>query len=60
VVRQNQLTLHTCPEQGLETFQNWIVENWPKPYVGDTDQWKSQLPIVLENLVVAGVSLATH
>jgi len=50
VVRHNQLTLHTCPEQGLGTFQNWIAENWSKPYVKDTDQWKSQLPIVLENL----------
>ncbi len=50
VVRHNQLTLHTCSEEGTETFQNWIVENWSKPYVEDTDQWENQLSSVLATL----------
>ena len=57
VVRHNQLTLHTCPEQGIETFQSWIVENWSNPYknwsnpdLEDTDQWKNQLSSVLATL----------
>ena len=33
ILRQNQITLHTCPGQGLETLQIWIGKNWLRSYI---------------------------
>jgi CHAT domain-containing protein len=32
ILRQNQITLHTCPDQGIEPLQGWISQNWLQPY----------------------------
>ncbi len=33
ILRQNQSTqLHTCEGQGIETLQDWLFNNWLKPY----------------------------
>jgi hypothetical protein len=42
VLRQNKITLHTCTGQGLETLQNWIVQNWLMPYVSDRKPGKAK------------------
>lgn len=52
ILRQNQSTpdLHTCEGQGIETLQNWIVQNWLQPYCNDKDAWQSQLGNFLAEL----------
>jgi CHAT domain-containing protein len=32
ILRQHQITLHTCPNQGIEPPQGWISQNWLQPY----------------------------
>lgn len=32
ILRQNQISVHTCLGQGIETLQGWIYQNWLKPY----------------------------
>jgi tetratricopeptide (TPR) repeat protein len=32
ILRQNQITLHTCPDKGIEPLQGWISQNWLQPY----------------------------
>src|SRR5919202_1281338 len=32
ILRQNQISLHTCPGQGIENLQGWISQNWLQPY----------------------------
>jgi tetratricopeptide (TPR) repeat protein/CHAT domain-containing protein len=44
ILRQNQPTqLHTCEGQGLETLQNWLLNNWLKPYVETPTAWQNQM-----------------
>jgi len=44
ILRQNQPTkLHTCEGQGLETLQNWLLNNWLKPYQENEGEWKNQM-----------------
>ncbi|MEW6496739.1 MAG: CHAT domain-containing protein [Cyanobacteriota bacterium] len=50
VLRQNQITLHTCTGQGIETLQSWIFQNWLKPYIEDANTWKSQISDFLSEL----------
>jgi len=50
VLRQNQITLHTCRGQGTETLQSWISQNWLKPYIEDGNAWKSQISVFLSEL----------
>ncbi len=50
ILRQNQITLHTCIGQGLKTLQNWIFENWLLVYVGDRKTWGSQINHILSEL----------
>ncbi|QIR38826.1 CHAT domain-containing protein [Tolypothrix sp. PCC 7910] len=50
IVRENQITLHTCTGQGLETLQQWIFENWLLVYVGDRQTWNSQINPILSEL----------
>ncbi|HEY9799853.1 MAG TPA: CHAT domain-containing tetratricopeptide repeat protein [Leptolyngbyaceae cyanobacterium] len=45
VLQQNQITLHTCTGQGIDTLQNWIYQNWLFPYLppeGETKQEKAK------------------
>lgn len=44
ILRKNQPTqLHTCEGQGLETLQNWLLNNWLKPYVETPTAWQNQM-----------------
>ncbi len=50
VVQKNQITLHTCTEQGLETLQGWINQNWLLPYMNDSKKWETQINSILHEL----------
>ena len=51
ILRQNQPTqLHTCERQGLETLQDWLFNNWLKPYKKNEYEWKNQMGAVLHEL----------
>lgn len=50
ILRQNQITLHTCTGQGIETLQSWISQNWLFPYVAEQDTWKNQINNFLTEL----------
>jgi CHAT domain-containing protein/TPR repeat protein len=50
ILRKDQISLHTCAEQGLEMFQNWIYQNWLLPYINNPKQWEIQLETVLREL----------
>ncbi len=50
VLRQNQITLHTCTGQGTETLQSWIFQNWLIPYIEDGSAWQSQISVFLSEL----------
>jgi len=52
ILRQNQPPqLHTCEGQGIETLQNWILNNWLKPYVENPTVWQNQISEFLHELV---------
>ncbi len=44
---ETSLTLHTCDGQGYETLQNWILQNWLKPYQNwlqnKDNQWRQNM-----------------
>ncbi|MEH2337986.1 CHAT domain-containing protein [Nostoc sp.] len=50
VVQQNQINLHTCTGQGLETLQGWINQNWLLPYMNDPKKWETQINSILREL----------
>ena len=51
LLRQNQPTqLHTCEAQGLETLQNWILNNWLKLYKENQAVWQNQIGEFLSEL----------
>ncbi len=51
ILRQNQPTqLHTCEGQGLETLQNWLFNNWLKPYKENQTAWQNQMGEFLHEL----------
>jgi CHAT domain-containing protein/tetratricopeptide (TPR) repeat protein len=33
VLRENQITLHTCPGHGFDALQLWLHDNWLLPYL---------------------------
>ncbi|MEG4054919.1 MULTISPECIES: CHAT domain-containing tetratricopeptide repeat protein [unclassified Microcoleus] len=51
ILRQNQSTqLHTCEGQGYESLQNWLLNNWLRPYVENKTAWKNQMGEFLPEL----------
>jgi tetratricopeptide (TPR) repeat protein len=51
ILRQNQPTkLYTCEGQGLETLQNWLFNNWLKPYKENETAWQNQMGEFLHEL----------
>ncbi|BAZ29073.1 TPR repeat-containing protein [Cylindrospermum sp. NIES-4074] len=50
VVQQDQINLHTCTGQGLETLQGWINQNWLLPYKDNSKIWESQIESILHQL----------
>jgi CHAT domain-containing protein/tetratricopeptide (TPR) repeat protein len=49
ILRQNGLTLHTCPRQE-EHLQQRILYQWLQPYTQDTENWCKQIPENLQEL----------
>ncbi len=51
ILRKNQPPqLHTCKGQGLEILQNWLFNNWLKPYKENNTAWKNQMGEFLTEL----------
>ncbi|MBD1906444.1 CHAT domain-containing protein [Trichocoleus sp. FACHB-832] len=50
VLRQKQITCHTCTRQGIENLQNWILQKWLKLYVEQGNTWESQISNFLVEL----------
>lgn len=50
VVQQNQITLHTCTGEGLDTLQRWIEQNWLLPYMNNSQKWETQINSILREL----------
>ncbi len=57
ILRQNQKhQLHTCPGQGLENIQNFILYDWLKPYLQGEEnnakwkKWQNKMGVFLETL----------
>ncbi len=52
ILKQNQEPqLLTCPSQGWHEFQQWLIENWFKPYNNlDSSGWRVQMPKVLAEI----------
>jgi CHAT domain-containing protein/TPR repeat protein len=45
ILRKDCISLHTCPQQGIEGLQRYIAENWLSPYLpreGETKDEKKQ------------------
>ncbi len=40
----------TCEGQGWDKLQNWIFDNWFKPYVESKDKWKEKMGNFLQEL----------
>ncbi|MBD2094455.1 CHAT domain-containing protein [Trichocoleus sp. FACHB-591] len=62
VLRQDELTCHTCSGQNVETLQQWLIDQWLRPYLeinqaDDPEEcnerrknWAEQMPEVLQGL----------
>jgi CHAT domain-containing protein len=52
ILKQNQEPeLFTCTGQGYNRFQQWLIENWLKPYnQKDNASWREQMPTVLAEI----------
>ncbi|WP_084227162.1 CHAT domain-containing tetratricopeptide repeat protein [Nostoc sp. KVJ20] len=50
IIRQNQITLHTCTELGFETLQSSILTPWLEQYVHHKDTWKEQFSFLTAEL----------
>lgn len=50
IIRQNQITLHTCTELGFETLQSSILTHWLGQYVHHKDTWKEQFSFLIAEL----------
>jgi len=50
VVRQNQITLQSCANLGLEALHGWIFQQWLEQYVEDKIYWQEQLNRMLAEI----------
>jgi CHAT domain-containing protein len=50
VVRQNQITLQSCADLGLEALHGWIFQQWLEQYVEDKIYWQEQLNRMLAEI----------
>jgi CHAT domain-containing protein len=42
--------LFTCKGQGWNELQQWLVENWSKPYRSNSSAWQIQMPTILAEI----------
>lgn len=50
IIRQSQITLHTCTGLGFETLQSSILTHWLGQYVHHQDTWKEQFIFLIAEL----------
>lgn len=50
IQRSDDVQVHTCAGEGIQTLQNWWAENWLKPYQDNPLQWRSQMIYLLPEL----------
>ncbi|MDZ8052456.1 MAG: CHAT domain-containing tetratricopeptide repeat protein [Aulosira sp. ZfuCHP01] len=50
IIRQSQITLHTCTDLGFETLQSSILTHWLGQYVHHKDTWKEQFSFLIAEL----------
>ncbi|MBD2451427.1 CHAT domain-containing protein [Nostoc sp. FACHB-152] len=50
IIRQNQITLHTCTDLGFETLQSSILTHWLGQYLNNQDTWKEQFSFLIAEL----------
>jgi len=49
ILRQDSISLHTCPQQGIEELQRYLGENWLSPYLQQSE-WFHRLDSILDEL----------
>ncbi|MEH1997524.1 MAG: CHAT domain-containing protein [Nostoc sp.] len=50
IIRQSQITLHTCTGLGFETLQSSILTHWLEQYLDRKDTWKEQFSFLIAEL----------
>ncbi|MBD2195776.1 MULTISPECIES: CHAT domain-containing protein [Calothrix] len=50
IIRQSQITLHTCTDLGFETLQESILTHWLGQYLNNQDTWKEQFSFLIAEL----------
>ncbi|BAY35402.1 TPR repeat-containing protein (plasmid) [Nostoc carneum NIES-2107] len=50
IIRQSQITLHTCTNLGFETLQSSILTHWLGQYLNNQDSWKEQFIFLIAEL----------
>ncbi len=50
ILTQQQLNVHICQGEGIENLQNWIHDNWLKPYGKNRREWHNQMENFLSEL----------
>ncbi|MBE9003855.1 tetratricopeptide repeat protein [Fortiea sp. LEGE XX443] len=50
IIRQSQITLHTCTNLGFETLQSSILTHWLGQYLNNQDSWKEQFSFLIAEL----------
>ena len=50
ILRSDGVQVQTCAGEGIKTLQNWLAENWLKPYQNNPLQWRSQMIYLLPEL----------
>ncbi|MGB3510507.1 MAG: CHAT domain-containing protein, partial [Microcoleaceae cyanobacterium] len=47
ILTQEQISVHICPGEGVENFQNWVHDNWLKVYGNNPNQWHDRMEAFL-------------
>ncbi len=50
IISSDKIALHCCEGEGIETLQNWLEEQWVKPYQENPLSWRNQMNQVLLQL----------
>ena len=50
IVRSNSIQCFTCPGQGFEQLQRWLINEWVLPYLNDRTSWEQTMPERLQQL----------
>ncbi len=50
IVRQQDIQLYSCRGEGIETFQNWVGQNWLRLYIENKAEWHNNMGEFLQQL----------